>query len=487
MQAIEAARLTKVRAFLSRAHCISRAKRLPIFRACPEHLKNAINEIAFLRAKALPASPRLPGTNYLGNWSGLASVGPMKSHSQLARIVGLLLAVALDTLRAPSACAETPETAASATPGGLNLQVPIPPPLSVPEASPGKSESKPTPSRAIENSVVKVFSSMRAPDLAKPWARGAATEVSGTGVVIEGKRILTNAHVVVFSSEIQIQANQAGDKLSATVEAIATGIDLAVLRLDDDENFFETHSPLPCAEKVPDIKDAVMVYGFPTGGTSLSITKGIVSRIEFAPYNFPVSGLRIQLDAAINPGNSGGPAVVDDKMIGLAFSHLGGADNIGYVIPCEEIALFLRDLADGHYDGKPGFYEQWQTLENAALRTYLKLNPEVQGVVVHKPFSDDPSYPLKKWDTITHIGDTPIDDQGMVKVGSNLRVHFPYLIQQIAKDQRGAPDHCPWRGGETHRVATRAGLSPLHPHSGTTIIHPTSCSVRWSFPKRPRN
>ena len=68
----------------------------------------------------------------------------------------------------------------------------------------------------------------------------------------------------------------------------------------------------------------VLAYGFPTGGTSLSITKGIVSRIEFIGYNFPVSGLRIQIDAAINPGNSGGPAIAGDKMIGLAFSRLGG-------------------------------------------------------------------------------------------------------------------------------------------------------------------
>jgi len=36
----------------------------------------------------------------------------------------------------------------------------------------------------------------------------------------------------------------------------------------------------------------------------LSITKGIVSRIEFVAYNYPVSGLRIQVDAAINPGTA---------------------------------------------------------------------------------------------------------------------------------------------------------------------------------------
>ena len=255
--------------------------------------------------------------------------------------------------------------------------------------------------------------------------------ITGSGVVIEGKRILTNAHVVNYASQVQIQANQAGDKISATVEAIAPGIDLAVLKLDD-EKFFDTHPPLARAKTLPGIKDAVLAYGFPEGGNSLSITKGIVSRVEFAPYNYPVCGLRIQIDAAINPGNSGGPAVVGDKMIGLTFSRLNEAENIGYIIPSEEIDLFLQDIADGHYDGKPAMYDALQTLENPALRSFLKLPPPSDGMVVHKPYKDDPAYPLKEWDVITKIGDMPVDDQGMIKLGDNLRVRFEYEIQHIA-------------------------------------------------------
>ena len=110
-----------------------------------------------------------------------------------------------------------------------------------------------------------------------------------------------------------------------------------------------------------------MVYGYPQGGSSLSVTKGIVSRIEFAGYNDGTSGLRIQVDAAINPGNSGGPALVDGKMIGLIFSKLTQADNIGYIIPGEEIDLFLKDVADGKYDGKPAIHDSLQTLENPAF------------------------------------------------------------------------------------------------------------------------
>src|SRR5882757_4057148 len=311
----------------------------------------------------------------------------------------------------------------------------------------------------IENSVVKVFSTMRYPDPFKPWTKQAPNEVTGSGVVIEGRRILTNAHVVLYASQVQVQASAAGDKVPATVVAVAPGIDLAVLQLDDP-TFFDTHPAVARASKLPHIKDAVLAYGFPTGGNSLSITKGIVSRIEFVSYNYPVSGLRIQVDAAINPGNSGGPAIAGDKMIGLAFSKLSGdAQNIGYIIPNEEVELFLKDIADGHYDGKPAMYDDLQTLENPALREYLKLDRTVEGMVVHRPAHTDAAYPLKEWDVVSRIGNAPIDNQGMVKIDKDLRVSFGYMIQQVASN--GKLPLTVVRGGKT--LAVQLPVSAEHP------------------------
>jgi len=304
------------------------------------------------------------------------------------------------------------------------------PPVAAQSPAPDTAKVNP-----VENSVVKVFATARRPDVYKPWTKQAPSEVTGSGVVIRGKRILTNAHVVQYASQVQVQANQAGDKISATVEAVAPGIDLAVLKLED-EKFFDSHPPLPQASTLPEIKDTVMVYGYPTGGDNMSITKGIVSRIDFAPYNYPVSGLRIQIDAAINPGNSGGPAVAGDKMIGIAFSHLSNAQNIGYIIPCEEIELFLKDIEDGRYDGKPAIFDEFQTLENPAIRSFLKLPESAEGLIVHRPYDPAGDYPLREWDVITRIGDTPIDDQGMVKIGNNIRVAFRYLVQKIAQQGR---------------------------------------------------
>jgi S1-C subfamily serine protease len=311
---------------------------------------------------------------------------------------------------------------------------------------------------SVEKSVVKVFSTVRAPDYTQPWNKRAPEEHTGSGVIIEGRRILTNAHVVLYASQVQVQAFQAGDKISATVEAIAPGIDLAVLKLDDDK-LFATHPPLARATGLPDVKDAVMAYGYPAGGSNLSITKGIVSRIEFAAYNHPVYGLRIQIDAAINPGNSGGPAVVGDKMIGLAFSTLGRAQNIGYIIPNEEIDFFLKDVADGSYDGKPALFDELQTLENPALRTFLKLGPDVEGIVVEEPSLRSGPNPLKPWDVITRIGDLPVDDQGMVQVGPDLRIRFRYEVQHLARN--GKVPLTVVRGGKSLKI--EMPVSPRYP------------------------
>lgn len=284
---------------------------------------------------------------------------------------------------------------------------------------------------ALRDSVVKVSVTTRAPDPLRPWTKQSPREASGTGIVIEGKRILTNAHVASYASQVFVEGQESSDKLAATVVAVSPGIDLAVLKLED-EGFFDKRPPLPLAHDLPAVKDNVLAYGYPTGGSSLSVTRGIVSRIEFAPYGDQTQGLRIQVDAAINPGNSGGPAIVDGKVVGLIFSKLSQADNIGYIIPTEEVDLFLDDVKDGRYDGKPALFDQLQTLENDALRPFLQIDRKTTGILVHQPESDRPDYPLKEWDLITRIGDHEVDNTGMARVEEDLRLRFQYYVQKLA-------------------------------------------------------
>lgn len=322
--------------------------------------------------------------------------------------------------------------------GLVHAQDTSPPPAPTPATPPSPAVATPSATKApalpaVENSVVKIFATVRRPDPYKPWTKASPADVTGSGVIIEGKRILTNAHVVGYASQVEVQASQSGDRVPAKVIALARGLDLAVLELEDP-SFFDKRPPVQRAAVLPDVREAVFAYGYPVGGNSLSTTRGIVSRVEFVGYGSFSSGLRIQIDAPINPGNSGGPVIAGDKMIGLAFSMAANAQNIGYVIPNEEIELFLKDVADGRYDGKPLLHDSFQNLENTGLRQYLKIDKSVEGALVHRPYKNDASWPLKEGDIITHVGEHPIDNQGMVKLGSNLRVRFQYRIQQLAKD-----------------------------------------------------
>ena len=285
----------------------------------------------------------------------------------------------------------------------------------------------------IRDLVVKIHATHHTPDLLRPWTRNSPQQVKGSGVVIDGKRILTNAHVVKYASQIYVQPNQSANHIPARVEALTPGMDLAILKLDD-ESFFANRGVMSFAQELPRVKDSVNVYGYPTGGTELSVTQGIVSRIEFTDYYYQASGLRIQVDAALNFGNSGGPAVSQGKLVGLVFSLIQNSQNIGYLIPVEEIQLFLDDIADGKYDGKPQTHDLIQTVENRALRTRLRLPIGVDGVMVAQPYRNDADYPLKEWDVITAVGNTPIDSDGKVTIRYDLRLSASYLTQKFAAD-----------------------------------------------------
>ena len=287
----------------------------------------------------------------------------------------------------------------------------------------------------IEKSVVKIYTNQRRPDIFNPWSKMPSNEISGSGVIISGNRILTNAHVVTYANQVYVQPYQSAEKISAEVIAIAPGIDLALLKLEDEE-FFKDHPPLPMSEVIPRTGEKVNAYGYPMGGSGLSVTEGIVSRIEFSSYYYNTSGLRIQVDAPLNPGNSGGPVISNKEIVGLVFSGIRKADNIGYLIPVEEIKIFLDDIADGKYDGKPMMFDQLQTLENDALREKLRLKKSQTGMMVTIPYGDGGKGKLKKWDIIASIGNHDIDNEGKVITKDGLRLNFAYMIQHLEKDSK---------------------------------------------------
>lgn len=306
----------------------------------------------------------------------------------------------------------------------------------------------------VRDSVVKIHTTARYPSLFQPWRKEGPQESSGTGVIISGNRIVTNAHVVNYASRVYVQGYQSADRIEARVVAFAPGVDLALLEIED-ESFFEDRPPLPLADELPAIRGDISAFGYPLGGDDLSVTRGIVSRIEVAGYNHGFIGLRIQVDAALNPGNSGGPALINKEIVGIVFSGIGSADNIGYLIPAEEVRDFLADAEDGTYDGRASLQiGAMQTLENDALRAKLGLERATTGMMV-TTLPVGAESPLQVWDVVTHIGEHNIDNEGNCPIRNDLRGDFRYFVHDLVDDE-GHVEMTVIRGGEEIKLAVPA-------------------------------
>ncbi len=270
----------------------------------------------------------------------------------------------------------------------------------------------------VYRSVLRIEAATQVPDYETPWNSGRFSGGTGTGFLIGKNKILTNAHVVSNGRRLLITVYGSPTKYPAKVEYIAHDCDLALLSVEDFKDF-ESFPTFQFGE-VPKLESQVRVIGYPVGGERLSVTRGVVSRIDFQPYSHSRvdSHLAVQIDAAINPGNSGGPVLQDDKVIGVAFQGLRGADNTGYIIPTPVIGRFLKDIEDGTYDqyADLGFSEF--PLHNPAMRKALGLPDDGKGVLVTNvtPTSASDGF-LKPGDVVTAMDGLPVDSAGMVTIG----------------------------------------------------------------------
>lgn len=283
--------------------------------------------------------------------------------------------------------------------------------------------------KEISSSVVKIFTVSVKPNYYQPWQMRAQKFSTGSGVIIKDNLILTAAHVVSNGVYLEVKKSSNPKKFIAHVKWISHDADLALLEIED-KDFFKGTRALPIGS-IPHRQDGVAVYGYPRGGNEISITQGIISRIEQTVYvhgDFDL--LSLQIDAAINPGNSGGPVFDQEgNIIGIAMQSLTSADNIGYLVPTPIIKHFLDDIKDGHYDGFPDDGLYIQTMENENLKAHYKMQGRT-GVLVTNvvPKSSADGY-IKKGDILLEIDGVNVSDNSTILVPGNGRVAANYLIR----------------------------------------------------------
>lgn len=274
------------------------------------------------------------------------------------------------------------------------------------------------PGLTCEDSVVMLRCVKQSFDYATPWKQLGMSQGTGSGFIIEGNRILTNAHNIANRRFVEIKKQNLAKRYIGQVTFAAHDCDLAIIEIAD-KSFFDGTSPLEFGP-LPASNSTVQTYGFPMGGKHVSVTEGVVSRSQMGIYSHTQadSHLQVQTDAAINPGNSGGPVLQDGKVVGVAFQGMTQADNIGYMIPTTVIEHFLTDIADGKYDGFGSLgFSMFPGLHNKAYADYLKIPPGQEGVVVLTVQQNSTAENIfKTGDVLTKIGPYDVDNDGMIKI-----------------------------------------------------------------------
>jgi len=236
----------------------------------------------------------------------------------------------------------------------------------------------------------------------------------------------------VVADETFIEVKRHGDttKYEAEVEYISHQADLALLKLKD-ETFFKGTKALDF-DGLPKFEQDIAVYGFPVGGDSLSVSRGIVSRIEHNRYAHSREiFLSIQIDAAVNPGSSGGPAISDGKIVGVVMQQMSKSQSIGYIVPVEIVKHFLKDVEDKKYDGFAHLGVTTQKMENEAMRAIYKMDKDTTGTLVVDISQKSSAFAkLKQGDILLSIDGHKIQNDSTVEFIHNKYTSYKYYIDK---------------------------------------------------------
>ena len=184
----------------------------------------------------------------------------------------------------------------------------------------------------------------------------AKQSASGSGVIVDAAGyIITNAHVVAGSRDIEISVADTSDPtrkdahrhFAARIIGTDKETDLAVLKIDAE------NLPALSFRDSDKLKQGQIVFalGSPLGLEN-TLTVGYVSAISRRLKPEQATSY-IQTDAPINPGNSGGPLLdTDGKIAGIntmIFSQSGGSEGIGFAIPGNVARRVYEQIrTDGH-------------------------------------------------------------------------------------------------------------------------------------------
>ncbi len=263
----------------------------------------------------------------------------------------------------------------------------------------------------VQSMEVNILQPFRAPQ--QRVGAGSAFFINAEG------ELITNAHVVNEAASVWIKIPSMGKAIiDCEVVGKSPERDLALLRpTKEGLELIKQHLPsipfLPLgnSDSVHRV-DEVLALGYPLGQSSLKSTSGVVSGREH------MNGFHlIQISSPINPGSSGGPVLnLSGEVVGVVSSGIMSAQNVGYILPINDLKLILSDLRTTPLLRKP-FLGVIFNHGSPDLAKYLG-NPEPSGCYVVDVYKGSPlaKAGIKTGDVIYEINSYKIDEYGDLSV-----------------------------------------------------------------------
>jgi len=198
------------------------------------------------------------------------------------------------------------------------------------------------------DTVVQLFVQTAEFNWDQPFKSPEQDKSYGSGFFIDNKgHIISNFHVINEAHGIKIQIPSLGkEQFDVIPVGVCPDRDVALLKLTP-ESFKRVKMKL---KKMPFLTfgdsdkvvrtQEIMALGYPLGQEKLKSTQGIMSGRENVRGDS-----YIQMTAALNPGNSGGPSLnIEGKVIGINTARMSSAQNVGYIIPINDLKSVIQDL-----------------------------------------------------------------------------------------------------------------------------------------------
>lgn len=269
--------------------------------------------------------------------------------------------------------------------------------------------------RTLQNTVVQILVTRVERNILQPYQVPTPSRACGSGFIMSADgEIITNAHVVNQATSIMVQMPAFGKhQFEVDLVGIMPEKDLALLKFrEEDKALIEKTLGKVVFLELGDSDTVVrsqeiLALGYPLGQESLKSTTGVISGHE--------SGM-IQMSAAINPGSSGGPSIdTCGRVIGINAAGIVEAQNVGYIIPINDLKTFLKDLRSGGLVRKP-YIGIYQSMVTEDLVKALG-NPQPGGTYVVEVLEDSPlKGQLLPGDMIYEVNGLPVDMYGEMTV-----------------------------------------------------------------------